>query len=167
MLLLLHMYYWLPAGCYKKDASRTGKHHGWALLLCCSCSCSFSYFWLLLLKRCCSPTKRLTAGYWLCAVLPYRIEGSVSSSKQGSNVLFPGALPLASAGVGGYFGETLLQKDSKIRVPKNKELFFFLELYFGEALFEKGFENYSSEKKKCFFFELSFGETLFRFHFSS
>ena len=104
---------------------------------------------------------------WLLAMCSStRIEGSVSSSKQGSNVLFPGALPLASAGVGGYFGETLLKKDSKIRVPKNKELYFFLELYFGEALFEKGFENYSSEKK-WFFFELSFGEKLFRFHFSS
>ena len=36
--------------------------------------------------------------YWLYAFLPY----SGSSPKQGSNVLFPGALPLASAGVGGY-----------------------------------------------------------------
>ena len=27
-----------------------------------------------------------------------------------------------------------------------------MELYFGETLFEKGFENYSSEKKELYFF---------------
>ena len=60
-----------------------------------------------------------------------------------------------------YFGETLLKKDSKIIVPKKKELYFFWELYFGETLFEKVFQNYSSGKKGTIFFELYFGETPF------
>ena len=80
-----------------------------------------------------------------------------------------------------YFGETLLKKDSKIIVPKKKGTIFvwnyilvkhllkkdskiivprkrnynyilFLELYFGETLLKKGFQNYSSEKKEPYFF---------------
>ena len=41
-----------------------------------------------------------------------------------------------------------LKKDSKIIVPKKWNYICFLELYFGETFLEKGFQNYSSEKKK-------------------
>ena len=54
-----------------------------------------------------------------------------------------------------------MKKDSKIIVPKKKEYIFF-ELYFGETLFEKGFQNYSSKKKGSFFLELYFGATFLK-----
>ena len=50
------------------------------------------------------------------------------------------------------FGETLLKKDSKIIVPKKKELHFFLELYFGETLLKKDSKIIVSKKKELFFF---------------
>ena len=51
-----------------------------------------------------------------------------------------------------YFGETLLKKDSKIIVPKKKELYFFLELYFGETLLIKDSKIIVPKKKELYFF---------------
>ena len=39
-----------------------------------------------------------------------------------SNVLFPGALPLASAGVGGYTSNIPLYHISKLSIPKSQTL---------------------------------------------
>ena len=50
------------------------------------------------------------------------------------------------------FGETLLKTDSKIIVPKKKELYFFLELYFGETLLKKDSKIIVPKKKELYFF---------------
>ena len=53
-----------------------------------------------------------------------------------------------------------MKKDSKIIVPKKKELYFFLELYFGETLLKKDFKIIV--KELYFFLEIYFGETLLK-----
>ena len=47
-----------------------------------------------------------------------------------------------------------LKKDSKIIVPRkmNYNYILFFEVYFGETLLKKGFQNYSSKKKGTIFF---------------
>ena len=50
-----------------------------------------------------------------------------------------------------YFGETLSKKDSKIIVPKKKEL-YFLEVYFGETLLKKDSKIKVPKKKELYFF---------------
>ena len=70
--------------------------------------------WLLAADCCLLAT--IAAGCWrLDYVLFYPVEyRSGTSPKPGSNVLFPSALPLASAGVGGYMYECVW---SQSRVP--------------------------------------------------
>ena len=63
-----------------------------------------------------------------------------------------------------FFGETILEKDSKIIVPKKKGTLFFFGIILWWSTFENGFQNYSSGKKRnyIFFLELFFGETLLK-----
>ena len=60
---------------------------------CCWCCC----WWLLLLLWCCCCAAAIKQHGCCCCC---------SSPKQESKVLFPGALPLASAGVGGFKDQT-------------------------------------------------------------
>ena len=56
-----------------------------------------------------------------------------------------------------YFGETLLEKDSKIIVPKKKRNYiFFLELSFGGALLKTDSKIIVPEKKGTIFFFLNY-----------
>ena len=62
-----------------------------------------------------------------------------------------------------YFGETLSQKDSKIIVPKKRELYFFLELYFGETLLKKDSKIIVPKKKELLY--IFFGNYILVKHF--
>ena len=56
-----------------------------------------------------------------------------------------------------------MKKDFKIIVPKKKELYIFLALYFGETLLKKDFKIIVPKKKELyFFFGIIFGETLLK-----